>query len=306
MSDVSITDLIARIRETPTYGEESRADLIGLALEAADALESVTAPTAPDNEALWDFAGDLLQAWNIEDTNEPSLTEQFRDMFVARFGVTAPTDELGEARNRITAVEEELAEMAALAQVNAMNVSDYLDAIEDAKQARAALAAVQQPNPDAAEALDRLTQIALDNTSEDVHEAVYEDAKRVRAEWQASCTVEAAPTDADREALIAAIRHWANKKVAFELDEDGDPLLDPEYVDGLMGAKSDVLRMLDSAPVRPVQVEVTDEKAMKIALLIRNEFYLPLARVEVLDEDEREVLLPIARAALEAALGGGE
>ena len=48
-------------------------------------------PTNTDREALWDFAGDLLQAWNIEDTNEPSLTEQFRDMFVARFGVTAPT-----------------------------------------------------------------------------------------------------------------------------------------------------------------------------------------------------------------------
>jgi hypothetical protein len=37
------------------------------------------------DENLWDFAGDLLDAWNIEDTNAPSLTEDFRDRFVARF-----------------------------------------------------------------------------------------------------------------------------------------------------------------------------------------------------------------------------
>lgn len=37
------------------------------------------------DEALWDFAGDLLDAWNIEDRNAPSLAEDFRDRFVARF-----------------------------------------------------------------------------------------------------------------------------------------------------------------------------------------------------------------------------
>lgn len=37
------------------------------------------------DENLWDFAGDLLDAWNIEDTNAPSLAEDFRDRFVARF-----------------------------------------------------------------------------------------------------------------------------------------------------------------------------------------------------------------------------
>lgn len=41
---------------------------------------------ALDDESLSDFAHDLLDAWNIEDTNEPSLTEDFRDRFVARFG----------------------------------------------------------------------------------------------------------------------------------------------------------------------------------------------------------------------------
>lgn len=43
-----------------------------------------TEPEITD-EALWDFATDLLEAWNIEDTNEPSLIEDFRDRFVGRF-----------------------------------------------------------------------------------------------------------------------------------------------------------------------------------------------------------------------------
>lgn len=44
--------LIARIRATPAYGEETRADLLGLALEAADALEAAgVAPQAPSESA---------------------------------------------------------------------------------------------------------------------------------------------------------------------------------------------------------------------------------------------------------------
>ncbi|GAA1148027.1 hypothetical protein GCM10009651_35930 [Microbacterium natoriense] len=47
-------------------------------------------PTNDEREALtdaalWDFADDLLDAWNIEDRNPPSLTEDFRDRFVSRF-----------------------------------------------------------------------------------------------------------------------------------------------------------------------------------------------------------------------------
>lgn len=50
----------------------------------------VPEPSAEDrdpitDENLWDFADDLLDAWNIEDTNAPSLAEDFRDRFVARF-----------------------------------------------------------------------------------------------------------------------------------------------------------------------------------------------------------------------------
>lgn len=37
------------------------------------------------DEGLWDFASDLLDAWNIEDLNPPSLIEDFRDRFVRRF-----------------------------------------------------------------------------------------------------------------------------------------------------------------------------------------------------------------------------
>ena len=45
---------------------------------------------------LWDFADDLLAAWDIEDENPPSLSEQFRDMFVARFGKVAAAPADGE------------------------------------------------------------------------------------------------------------------------------------------------------------------------------------------------------------------
>lgn len=53
---------------------------------ADDDREAITDEAITD-EALWDFAGDLLGAWNIEDTNAPSLTEDFRDRFVARFRI---------------------------------------------------------------------------------------------------------------------------------------------------------------------------------------------------------------------------
>ena len=54
------------------------------------------------DEALWDFASDLLDAWNIEDVNEPSLIEDFRDRFVSRFMDGArkhPEPEITEARS---------------------------------------------------------------------------------------------------------------------------------------------------------------------------------------------------------------
>lgn len=48
-----------------------------------DELEPIT------DEALWDFADDLLDSWNIEDQNLPSLAEDFRDRFVVRFRLRA-------------------------------------------------------------------------------------------------------------------------------------------------------------------------------------------------------------------------
>lgn len=57
--------------------------------------QPVQAPSDTDrqaltDEALWDFAHDLLDVWNVEDLNPPSLVEQFRDQFVARFGTSQP------------------------------------------------------------------------------------------------------------------------------------------------------------------------------------------------------------------------
>ena len=51
------------------------------------------------DEGLWDFASDLLDAWNIEDLNPPSLIEDFRDRFVRRFrhSECTPTDDEREA-----------------------------------------------------------------------------------------------------------------------------------------------------------------------------------------------------------------
>jgi hypothetical protein len=48
------------------------------------------------DEGLWDFAGDLLDAWNIEDLNSPSLAEDFRDRFVARFHPAYRAEPQGE------------------------------------------------------------------------------------------------------------------------------------------------------------------------------------------------------------------
>jgi len=45
------------------------------------------------DENLWDFADSLLDAWNIEDTNAPSLSEDFRDRFSARFRRQGPITE---------------------------------------------------------------------------------------------------------------------------------------------------------------------------------------------------------------------
>lgn len=42
--------LIAAIRATPTFGDETRNELLGLALQAADALEARVHPTVTDAE----------------------------------------------------------------------------------------------------------------------------------------------------------------------------------------------------------------------------------------------------------------
>jgi hypothetical protein len=56
------------------------ADLLDAYADLLEANEMLT------DTALWDFANDLLELWNFRDMNTPSLIEQFRDEFVARFG----------------------------------------------------------------------------------------------------------------------------------------------------------------------------------------------------------------------------
>jgi hypothetical protein len=91
--------------------DDARAALVDTPLNEnrfADALEALIAEherlTADDefeaitDKALWDFADDLLDAWNIEDENPPGLSEMFRDRFVARFRRQGPiTDEQVDA-----------------------------------------------------------------------------------------------------------------------------------------------------------------------------------------------------------------
>lgn len=65
----------------------------GAAWERSRVVEAAPSDTdreALTDEALWDFAHDLLDVWNVEDLNPPSLVEQFRDQFVARFGASQP------------------------------------------------------------------------------------------------------------------------------------------------------------------------------------------------------------------------
>lgn len=91
-----ITDAICDAHESGLsrgYLSESRphhSDSEVYARAALSVFEKAHTPTddgreAPTDEALRDFGNDLLDAWNIEDTNSPSLIEDFRDRFVARF-----------------------------------------------------------------------------------------------------------------------------------------------------------------------------------------------------------------------------
>lgn len=78
----------------------------GRAEAAFVVFEKASAPTddereAITDEALWDFAGDLLDAWNIEDTNAPSMSEDFRDRFVARFHPAYHAEPPGEPSDAV-------------------------------------------------------------------------------------------------------------------------------------------------------------------------------------------------------------
>ena len=90
--------------EVPTAGDLMDPEV---ATVHAKPPEAVTVPSEPSDSALWDFANDLLAAWNIEDTNEPSLTEQLRDMFVARLRLPVPVEPEWEysTQNRAKRVE---------------------------------------------------------------------------------------------------------------------------------------------------------------------------------------------------------
>ena len=136
---------------------------------------------------------------------------------------------------------------------------------------------------EAVEALDRLTQIALDNTAEDVHEEVYEDAKRVRAEWQASRKVEAAPSDTDREAWDKAF-----------------PKAD-RYMLGLNNLPSPWEAFISGRASQPVQVEITAEMVDRAATAVCEELEgsRPCTNFHVHESHKR-----VARSALTAALGG--
>ena len=70
---------VQKDRDRDVYLLEARAALAVLPEPSTDDRDPIT------DENLWDFADDLLDAWNIEDANAPSLAEDFRDRFVARF-----------------------------------------------------------------------------------------------------------------------------------------------------------------------------------------------------------------------------
>jgi hypothetical protein len=146
------------------------------------------------------------------------------------------------------------------------------------------------------EALDRLTQIALDNTSEDVHDAVYEDAKRVRAEWAASRKVEVAPSDTDRQLLINVMRQARNPggEVVLRYENAADAILAAGFS-------------------RSQPVQVTDEMVEKAAKAAHDHVraqrpvsHGPYAAWGYLDDAYRDYLCDVERAALVAALGGGD
>jgi len=60
------------------------------------------------------------------------------------------------------------------------------------------------------------------------------------------------------QAVIAEVLAYASTPVATECDEDGDPLLDVEYVDGANGARRDVKRILAQAPTDALEAVKED------------------------------------------------
>lgn len=63
------------------------------------------------------------------------------------------------------------------------------------------------------------------------------------------------PSPVTRKALDK-LREWAGREITVEFDEDGDPLLHPEYVSGAMGARRDVQRILSTLSLpEPAEVE---------------------------------------------------
>lgn len=97
MTDEKLIEATERLEQCLTNREAGigawsmvRPEDVRTVLDALAVFEKAHTPTddereAITDEALWDFADSLLDAWNIEDQNPPSLAEDFRDRFVARF-----------------------------------------------------------------------------------------------------------------------------------------------------------------------------------------------------------------------------
>jgi hypothetical protein len=167
MPDVSIAELIAEARElTSNPLVETHGVRASWIRDVADALESVTVPTGADDA---DEARKVIGASGLYCDQCYSYGEEDKECADCDKGIARLADALIDRGFRLLVPVEHMS-------------TEAIEAIE---------------------ALDRLTQIALDNTSEDVQEAVYEDAKRVRAEWQAP--LNAAVTDEMVEKAALAI-----------------------------------------------------------------------------------------------------
>ena len=82
----------------------------------------------------------------------------------------------------------------------------------------------------------------------------------------------------NNQELIAELRAYASEEVAPQYDDDGDLILDYQYLDGVNGARRDVLRILDRHAALTPRVVSTVEGEWEYAVVLAKGTWVDAAR----------------------------